>query len=185
MNRQIGFRHALAAAQLLFFLAVTGFSQYTRHQIHSSTYDPFSLTGGSAHEWVQVCAIVNAPAVMAFGWIGRELPSSLTWIAIILTGAGIFAQWYLVGLWRDESTTSLQSERPATHAPTTLVLWWFGLVAASLAGLLSVAVQIFLFKTSNPFLISLTIWCGFFAAFLLKRIRGKGTQVGDGSVFKI
>jgi|HubBroStandDraft_6_1064221.scaffolds.fasta_scaffold362449_2 hypothetical protein len=185
MNRQIGFRHALAAAQLLFYLAVTGYSQYARHRIHSSTYDPFSLTGGGAHEWVQICAIVNAPAVMAFGWIGRELPPSLTWIAIILTGAGIFAQWYLVGLWRDESSTLLQSEHPTIPALATLILWWLGLVAASLVGLLSVAVQIFLFKTSNAFLISLAIWCGFFAAFLLRRIQGKGRAVSDGSVFKI
>src|ERR1700723_1201988 len=185
MKRQIGFRHALAAAQLLFYLAVAGYSQYTQHQIHSSTYDPFSLTGGGAHEWVQICAIVNAPAVMAFGWIGREFSSALSWIAVVFTGAGVFAQWYLVGLWRDESATFLQNERPTMTAPATLILWWLGLVAAGLVGLLSAAVQIFLFKTSNAFLISLTIWCGFFAAFLVRRIRGKGRPVSDGSVFKI
>jgi hypothetical protein len=182
MNRQIGFRHALAASQLLFFLAVTGYSQYTRHQIHSSTYDPFSLAAGSAREWMQVCSIVNAPAVIAFGSIGRAVPPQLSWIAIVFTGAGIFAQWYLVGLWRDESAAPLQRERPAT---LTVLLWWMALVAAIAAGLLSVAVQVFLIKTSNAFLISLAIWCGFFTAFLLRRIRGKDRPDSDGSVLKI
>lgn len=176
MNRQIGFRHALAAAQLLFYLAVTGYSQYARYQIDSSTYDPLSLTGGSAHEWMQVCSIVNAPAVIAFGWIGRAVPSQLAWIVIVLTGAGVFAQWYLVGLWRDESSVLIQFENPAKPAAATLILWWAGLVAASLTGLLSVAVQLFIIKTSNAFLISLAIWCFFFATFFLARIRRRAVK---------
>jgi hypothetical protein len=176
MNRQIGFRHALAAAQLLFFVAVTGYSQYTRHQIHNSTYDPFSLTAGSAREWMQVCSVVNAPAVMAFGWIGRAVPSQLFWIAIVFTGAGIFAQWYLVGLWRDESSALIQFESPAKPAAATLILWWAGLAAASLTGLLSVAVQVFILRSSNAFLISLAIWCSFFATFLLARIRRRAVK---------
>jgi len=176
MNRQIGFRHALAAAQLLFYLAVAGYSQYTRHQIHNSTYDPISLTAGSAHEWVQVCSIVNAPAEFAFGWIGRSVPSQLSWIGIVFTGAGIFAQWYLVGLWRDESSALIQFESPSKPAAAMLILWWAGLVAASLTGLLSVAVQVFIFKSSNAFLISLAMWCSFFATFLLARIRQRAVK---------
>jgi|ERR1700690_1762321 len=182
MNRQIGFRHALAAAQLLFFLTVTGYSQYTRHQIHNSAYDPFSLTAGSAHEWVQVCSIVNAPAEIAFGWIGRSVPPQLSWIAVVLTGIGIFAQWYLVGQWRDESAGLIHRERPTT---LTVLLWSIALVAAILAGLLSVAVQVFLIKTSNAFLISLAIWCGFFAVFLLRRLQEKNRSEFGGSIFKI
>jgi hypothetical protein len=182
MNQQIGFRHALAAAQLLFFLAVSGYSQYARHEMRSPTEDPFNSAAGSAHEWVQICAIVNAPAVMAFGWIGRAVPPALSWIAIVFTGAGIFAQWYLIGLWRDESALLAQREPPAK---LIVILWWVALVAVTLAGLLSVAVQIFLFQTSNAFLISLAIWCSFFAALLWVRIRGKERPVTGGSIFKI
>src|ERR1700675_1036233 len=122
MNRQIGFRHALAAAQLLFFLAVTGYSQCARHEMRSPAEDPFNSAVGSAHEWVQICATVDAPAVMAFGWIGRAVPQPLSWIAIVLTGAGIFAQWYLVGLWRDQSAVLIQLESSAKPAPATLIL---------------------------------------------------------------
>ena len=150
--------------------------------MRSPAEDPFNSAAGSAHEWVQICAIVNAPAVMVFGWIGRAVPPALSWIAILFTSAGIFAQWYLIGLWRDESALLAQREPPAKLA---VILWWVALVAVTLAGVLSIAVQVFLIKTSNAFLISLAIWCCFFSAFLVLRIRAKNKPNTDGSIFKI
>lgn len=185
MHGQIGFRHALAVAQLLFFLAVSGYSQFSRYEMRgvpASARDPFGLNGGGAHEWVQVCAIVNAPAVMALGWIGRIVPAFLSWIAILIVGAGVFAQWYVVGLWRDESVGLARSRSLAGDGWILRVFLWLGFAAAGLVGLTAVGVQIFLFESSNAILISLAIWCGFFAIFFLARIRGTS---GDGSTLKI
>lgn len=173
MNREFGFRHALAAAQVLFFLAVSGYSQYSRYEMRSSAGDDSSAPAGAGvRELVQVCAIVNAPAVLAFGWIGKVVPAFVSWFAIVLTGAGVYAQWYVVGLWRDESTEVIQRKAFTKVRRTVRLFWWVGAIAAILAGALSIAAQILYLESSNAFLISLAIWCGFFAVFLIARIRG-------------
>jgi len=188
MRGQVGFRHSLAAAQLLLFLAVSGYSLYARYEMRNASGESGQMLGApgnSPHEWVQVCAIVNAPAVLAFGWIGRVVPAFISWIAIAFTGAGVFAQWFVVGLWRDESAGLIRRIEPTRARRSVRILWWFGFAAAILVGILAIAAQVFYFESSNSFLISLTIWCGFFAAFLLARIRGTGPTAGGELTLKI
>jgi hypothetical protein len=185
MFRGIGFRHALATAQLLFFLAVMIPYQYQlyerRHPAAEKKSDVgWDLTEFGPPEWVQACEIVNAPAVIACAGIGIFVPERLSWIVVALMGAGIFLQWYFVGLWRDISAGNVSRDSRAPLSRVGRILLWLGLFTASVSGLLAIAAQVFYFKSSNSFLISLAIWCGFFAAFLLARIRGWDASASDG-----
>lgn len=174
MFQGIGFRHALATAQLLFFLAATIPYEYQmRHPIRGGREDVgWDLREFAPPEWVQVCGVVNAPAVIIFAGLGTLVPRQLSWIVVAFMGAGVFLQWYLVGLWRDRRAGLISRDRArATHSSRAgLIFVWLGLVVAAISALLAIAAQIFYFESSDSFLVSLTIWCGFFAAFLLARI---------------
>lgn len=172
MFQGIGFRHALATAQLLFFLAaVIPYEYQMRHPIRGGQGDVgWDLREFGAPEWVQVCEVVNAPAVVISAGLGKLVPERLSWVVVPFISAGVFLQWYLVGLWRDKRA-GLTSRVSATHSSRAgLIFAWLGLAVATISALLAIAAQIFYFGSSDPFLVSLTIWCGFFAAFLLARI---------------
>jgi hypothetical protein len=190
MRQGISFRHALATAQLIFFLAVMLPYRYQlyewRHPPAASKNDVgWDLTQFGPPEWVQACEIVNAPAVSVAVGIGWFLPEPASWIVIALMGAGIFLQWYLVGLWRDitAGVASRKTRTPSSRSARFFL--WFGLIIAATSSFIAIAAQVFYFKSSNSFLISLAIWCGFFAAFLLARIRGNDSPDSGGSIFKI
>jgi hypothetical protein len=190
MFQPIGFRHALATAQLLFYLAVMIPYEYQlyelRHPVAGNRndvgWDPSEF---GPPEWVQACAIVNAPAVIVFGGLERFVPARLSWIIVAFIAAGVFLQWYLVGLWRDRSAGLTSRESTTQSSRVGLIFVWIGLVVAGVSALLAIAAQVFYFESSNSFLISLTIWCGFFAAFLLAQLRGRGTTDSGGSTLKI
>ncbi len=185
MPQGISFRHALATAQLIFFLAVMIPYQYQRyewrHPAAASKNDVgWDLTQFGPPEWVQACEIVNAPAVMVSAGIGALLPEQASWIVIALMGAGIFLQWYLVGLWRDINAGVASRKTRTPNSRSANFFLWFGLIIAATSGVIAIAAQVFYFKSSNSFLISVAIWCGFFAAFLLARIQGQDISGSGG-----
>src|ERR1700733_1366112 len=137
MFQGIGFRHALASAQLLFFVAVMIPYQYElygwRHPGTGNTNEVgWDLLEFGPSEWVQVCEIVNAPAVIVSAVIERFVPRRLSWIVEGFMGCGVFLQWYLVGLWRDKSAGLTSRETTPKSSPTGLVLVWIGLVVAAI-----------------------------------------------------
>jgi hypothetical protein len=185
MPQGISFRHALATAQLIFFLAVMIPYQYQLYEwrhpapedVNTVGWDP---TQFGPPEWVQACEIVNAPAVMVSAGIGALLPEQASWIVLALMGCGIFLQWYLVGLWRDISAGVASRKTRTPNSRSAHFLLWFGLVIAAACSFIAIAAQVFYFKSSNSFLISLAIWCGFFAAFLLAQIQGHDISDSSG-----
>src|ERR1700735_4612675 len=186
----ISSRHALATAQLIFFLAVMIPYQYQlyewRHPAATSKNDVgWNYTQFGPPEWVQACEIVNAPAVLASVGVGWFLPEQASWIVIALMGAGIFLQWYLVGLWRDISAGVALRKTRTPNSRSAHFFLWSGLIIAATLGFVAIGAQVFYFKSSNSFLISVAIWCGFFAAFLLARIRGNDSPDNGESIFKI
>jgi hypothetical protein len=127
--------------------------------------------------WVKECIVMNAPAAIVIGPIGTLLPERFEWPILALLGAGVFFQWYVVGLWWDRRGGAIAGSA-VKASRTRLILAWSGLVIAGLCCILSIAAQIFYFEDSNSFLISLTIWCGFFSIFLVGRIRRRDTPEG-------
>lgn len=190
MFQRLGFRHALASAQLLFFLAVMIPYQYQLYELrHPAPGNPgavgWDLTEFAPPEWVQVCGVVNAPAWIVFGWLGSFLPERFSWIVVAFMGAGVFLQWYFVGLWRDKRAGLTARDSAALTSRTGVIMAWVGLSIACLSCFLAIAAQVFYLEESNSFLISLTIWCGFFAASLLWCIRRRGAADCSASTLKI
>jgi hypothetical protein len=188
MFERIGFRHALAFAQLLLFLVVMipyEFQRYEmRHPAENANGDLLDLAKLAAPEWVRVCGIVNAPAWIVFAGLGRFLPERLSWLVFTFIGGGVFLQWYFVGLWRDQRVGAISGGRTELSARGRIFAW-VGIVVAGIAGVLAIGAQVFYLEDSDSFLISLAVWCGFFVVMLFAQIRWKSPEKSGASILTL
>lgn len=189
MLDRIGFRHALAFAQMLLFLAVMIPFEFQRYEMRHPVEDnkgsvSLELAELATPEWVRVCGIVNAPAWIVFGELGSLLPERLSWLVFTFLAGGVFLQWYFVGLWRDQRVGAIPSIQTGLTARGRIFAW-AGIAVAGIACVLAIAAQIVYLEDSNSFLISLAVWCGFFVLMLLAQIRRKSSAKGSASILML